>query len=54
MSLAALDVTVGRDRKAIGEHSSLDVPEGRPTAIIGPDACGKRNLVGRIVAGWWA
>ncbi|MEV4344086.1 ABC transporter ATP-binding protein [Actinoplanes sp. NPDC049596] len=45
MSLAARDVTVGYDRKTISEHLSLDVPEGRFTAIIGPNACGKSTLL---------
>ncbi|MFF5085206.1 ABC transporter ATP-binding protein [Actinoplanes sp. NPDC000266] len=45
MSLAAHDVTVGYDRKTISEHLSLEVPEGRFTAIIGPNACGKSTLL---------
>jgi iron-siderophore transport system ATP-binding protein len=45
VSLAAQDITVGYDRKIISEHLSLDVPAGRFTAIIGPNACGKSTLL---------
>jgi ferric enterobactin transport system ATP-binding protein len=45
MSLAARDITVGYDRKTISANLSLDLPEGRFTAIIGPNACGKSTLL---------
>ena len=45
MSLAARDLTIGYDRKTISEHLNLDVPAGRFTAIIGPNACGKSTLL---------
>jgi ferric enterobactin transport system ATP-binding protein len=45
MSLSAEDLTVGYDRKIISEHLDLEVPEGRFTAIIGPNACGKSTLL---------
>ncbi|GID93302.1 ABC transporter ATP-binding protein [Amorphoplanes digitatis] len=45
MSLVARDVTIGYDKKTISEHLDLEVPEGRFTAIIGPNACGKSTLL---------
>ncbi|MFI7544947.1 ABC transporter ATP-binding protein [Actinoplanes sp. NPDC049599] len=45
MSLAARDITVGYDKKVISEHLDLVVPDGRFTAIIGPNACGKSTLL---------
>ena len=45
MSLAAHDITVGYDKRIISEHLSLDVPDGKFTAIIGPNACGKSTLL---------
>ena len=45
MSLAARDVTLGYDKRIISEHLSLTVPDGRFTAIIGPNACGKSTLL---------
>ncbi|WP_306208577.1 ABC transporter ATP-binding protein [Actinoplanes sp. RD1] len=45
MSLAARDITVGYDRKTISAGLSLDIPERRFTAIIGPNACGKSTLL---------
>ncbi|GIM89036.1 iron ABC transporter ATP-binding protein [Paractinoplanes toevensis] len=45
MSLAARDITVGYDRRIISEHLDLQVPDGRFTAIIGPNACGKSTLL---------
>jgi iron complex transport system ATP-binding protein len=45
MSLSAQDLTIGYDKKMISEHLDLEVPEGRLTAIIGPNACGKSTLL---------
>ena len=45
MSLSANDITVGYDKKAISSGLSLAVPDGRFTAIIGPNACGKSTLL---------
>lgn len=45
MSLVARDVTIGYERRIISERLSLDVPEGRFTVIIGPNACGKSTLL---------
>jgi iron complex transport system ATP-binding protein len=45
MSLSARDLTVGYDKKTISEHLDLELPEGRFTAIIGPNACGKSTLL---------
>jgi len=45
VSLSANDVTVGYDRKTISAGLSLDIPDGRFTAIIGPNACGKSTLL---------
>ncbi|MEV8508045.1 ABC transporter ATP-binding protein [Actinoplanes sp. NPDC051475] len=38
-------MTVGYDRRIISEHLDLEVPAGRFTAIIGPNACGKSTLL---------
>lgn len=45
MSLVARDITIGYDRKTISAHLNLEVPAGRFTAIIGPNACGKSTLL---------
>jgi ABC-type cobalamin/Fe3+-siderophores transport system ATPase subunit len=45
MSLTAKDLTVGYDKKTISEHLDLEVADGRFTAIIGPNACGKSTLL---------
>jgi ferric enterobactin transport system ATP-binding protein len=45
MSLTVKDITVGYDGRTISEGLSLDLPEGRFTAIIGPNACGKSTLL---------
>ena len=45
MSLSARDLTIGYDKKVISEHLDLEVPAGRFTAIIGPNACGKSTLL---------
>jgi ABC-type cobalamin/Fe3+-siderophores transport system ATPase subunit len=45
MSLFARDITIGYDKKTISAHLDLEVPAGRLTAIIGPNACGKSTLL---------
>jgi len=45
VSLSAKDLTIGYDKKVISEHLDLEVPAGRFTAIIGPNACGKSTLL---------
>jgi ferric enterobactin transport system ATP-binding protein len=45
MSLVARDITIGYDKKTISAHLDLEVPAGRLTAIIGPNACGKSTLL---------
>jgi ABC-type cobalamin/Fe3+-siderophores transport system ATPase subunit len=45
VSLSARDLTIGYDKKTISEHLDLAVPDGRFTAIIGPNACGKSTLL---------
>ena len=45
MSLSASNITVGYEKKTISAELSLDVPESRFTAIIGPNACGKSTLL---------
>jgi ABC-type cobalamin/Fe3+-siderophores transport system ATPase subunit len=45
MSLSARDITVGYDGRTISEGLSLELPAGRFTAIIGPNACGKSTLL---------
>jgi ABC-type cobalamin/Fe3+-siderophores transport system ATPase subunit len=45
MSLTANDLTLGYDKRTISEHLDLAVADGRFTAIIGPNACGKSTLL---------
>lgn len=45
MSLSASNITVGYEKRTISAELSLDVPESRFTAIIGPNACGKSTLL---------
>jgi iron complex transport system ATP-binding protein len=45
VSLSAHDITVGYDAKLISEGLTVEVPPGRFTAIIGPNACGKSTLL---------
>jgi iron complex transport system ATP-binding protein len=45
VSLSAKDITVGYDARTISSELSLDVPDNRFTAIIGPNACGKSTLL---------
>jgi iron complex transport system ATP-binding protein len=43
--LAARDVTLAYDGIVVAEGLDLDVPDGRITAIVGPNACGKSTLL---------
>ncbi len=50
--LAAVDATIGYDRRTVSEHLSVSVPDGSFTAIIGPNGCGKSTLLralGRVL-----
>ncbi|MCZ4101761.1 ABC transporter ATP-binding protein [Streptomyces sp. So13.3] len=43
--LHAQGVTIGYDQRAICEDLSVEVPDGRFTVIVGPNACGKSTLL---------
>lgn len=38
-------LTIGYDRKTVITDLSVDIPDGRITAIVGPNACGKSTLL---------
>jgi len=44
-SLGAEKVTLGYDARRIVENLSLDVPQGKITVLVGPNACGKSTLL---------
>lgn len=44
-TLAAQELAVGYDGKTVIEHLDLEIDEGRITALIGPNACGKSTLL---------
>ncbi|MEU7415646.1 ABC transporter ATP-binding protein [Streptomyces antibioticus] len=44
-ALAARSVTAGYDGRTVLDCLSLDVPQGRITALVGPNACGKSTLL---------
>ena len=44
-ALAAVDLTVGYERRLVVEGLSVHIPVGSFTAIIGPNACGKSTLL---------
>ncbi|MBT9386565.1 ABC transporter ATP-binding protein [Pseudooceanicola sp. CBS1P-1] len=43
--LETRDLTLGYDRRPVLERLSLQIPEGRVTAILGPNGCGKSTLL---------
>lgn len=43
--LRAEDITMAYDRRVVGRHLSVAIPDGQFTAIIGPNACGKSTLL---------
>ncbi|OIV37053.1 ABC transporter [Mangrovactinospora gilvigrisea] len=43
--LTARGVTLGYESRTVVEGLDLDVPDGRVTVIIGPNACGKSTLL---------
>jgi iron complex transport system ATP-binding protein len=43
--LDARGITVGYDRRTISTELSVVIPDGRFTAIVGPNACGKSTLL---------
>ena len=44
-ALRAEDITMAYDGRVVGRNVSLAIPDGRFTAIIGPDASGKSTLL---------
>jgi len=44
-SLRADDITMAYDQRVVGEHLSVEIPDGGFTVIIGPNACGKSTLL---------
>jgi iron complex transport system ATP-binding protein len=43
--LAAADVTLTYDSHVVAEHLDLEIPDGKVTAIVGPNACGKSTVL---------
>ncbi|MFY2787904.1 ABC transporter ATP-binding protein [Rhodococcus sp. KRD162] len=39
------DITVGYDRSVVSENLSVEIPDGKFTVIVGPNACGKSTLL---------
>ena len=51
-SLAAHGIDVGINKKTIVHDLSLEIPEGKITAIIGPNGCGKSTTLKAISRIW--
>ncbi|WP_172299806.1 ABC transporter ATP-binding protein [Pseudoruegeria sp. HB172150] len=45
MNLQAQDLSLGYGDTAVVEGLTLDIPEGKMTAILGPNGCGKSTLL---------
>jgi iron complex transport system ATP-binding protein len=45
LHLAARDLTLSYDGRVVVDGLDLDIPPGRVTAIVGPNACGKSTLL---------
>jgi iron complex transport system ATP-binding protein len=43
--LGARELTVGYDRRIVCERLNVEIPDGKFTVIIGPNACGKSTLL---------
>ncbi|MFF3325100.1 ABC transporter ATP-binding protein [Streptomyces sp. NPDC002889] len=43
--LTARDLTLAYDERTVVENLDLDIPQGRVTVIVGPNACGKSTLL---------
>ncbi|MFC8182522.1 Fe(3+)-dicitrate ABC transporter ATP-binding protein [Rhodococcus sp. 14-2470-1b] len=43
--LYAENVTIGYDKRVISENLSVEIPDGKFTVIVGPNACGKSTLL---------
>lgn len=43
--LSTQDITIGYDHRTVSEHLSVDIPDGKFTVIVGPNACGKSTLL---------
>ncbi|MGB7238659.1 MAG: ABC transporter ATP-binding protein, partial [Rhodococcus sp. (in: high G+C Gram-positive bacteria)] len=43
--LHADDVTIGYDKRIISENLTVEIPDGKFTVIVGPNACGKSTLL---------
>jgi iron complex transport system ATP-binding protein len=43
--LHAVEITLGYDRRTVSTGLTVAIPDGRFTAIVGPNACGKSTLL---------
>lgn len=43
--LAAVDLTLGYDRRTVSRDLTVEIPDGSFTVIVGPNACGKSTLL---------
>ncbi|KZE98094.1 iron-dicitrate transporter ATP-binding subunit [Rhodococcus sp. EPR-147] len=39
------DITVGYDKRVVSENLTVEIPDGKFTVIVGPNACGKSTLL---------